>query len=187
MIIKYIRTLCVAMGAMAVASCIPFNINGSGYQALTPEEKRKVVVCQDDIGNLRNDGRVYQITIEQLQKYLDSAGSVLVYEYLFYCKSEYCVNPATVEQDCRKKGIKFLLITENYGGISNMPPLETPVLAVNPVPYNKKMNKACTSIFFNQLPATTYKTRGYGRYYIFENGRYTGCFNDYQVALAIAK
>ena len=182
---KILQAVLMTYGVWAIMACSTWN--SSGYEALSTLERNKVVECQDGIGNLHNDGHVYLITTGQLQEYLDTAGRVVIYEYLFYCKSEHCVNPLTVEQDCKNQGARFLLMIENYEGIIGLPPLKSPILAVNPAPFGKKISQTCTPQFFNRLTSTTYKTRGYGRYYLFDNGKFKGCFNNYKDALSTDK
>ena len=172
-------------GVLTTMSCSTWN--SSGYENLSTLERSRVVECQDGIGNLHNDGQVYLVTTEQLQEYLDTVGRVVIYEYLFYCKSEHCVNPLAVEQDCKNQGTRLLLMMDNYEGIIGLPPLKSPILAANPAPFGKKISQACTPQFFNQLTSTTYKTRGYGRYYLFDNGKFKGCFSDYKDALSTGK
>ena len=47
----------------------------------------------------------------------------------------------------------------------------------------KKIGKDCSKVFFDKLTGTTWKTRGYGRYYYYVNGEYKGCYDDYSDAL----
>ncbi len=176
------QTVLMTFCVLVIMSCSTWN--SSGYEMLPTLERNKIVECQDGIGNLYNDGQVYLVTTEQLQEYLDTAGRVVIYEYLFYCKSEHCINPLAVEQDCKSQGARLLLMMENYKGIIGLPALDSPVLAANPAPFGKTIAKTCTPQFFNQLTSTTYKTRGYGRYYLFDNGKFKGCFNDYKDALS---
>ena len=169
------------LAVFSLFSCI--TINSSGFSALLPEYKEKVVPCQDAIEKLPNDGHIYLVTQEQLQQFLDKTDKVLVYEYLSYCTSTHCVNPIILEQACKKRGVLFCVIAECYDGVFSLPQMDLPIMAINPEPFRKKITKSCSREFFNKLTNSTWDTRGYGRYYLFEKGKYKGCFNDYTEAL----
>ena len=53
--------------------------------------------------------------------------------------------------------------------------MDSPLLIVDANNYNKK--KYCEQ-FFNELTNTTYKTRGYGRFYYFKKGKFIKCIDD---------
>lgn len=165
------------LAALSLASCI--TINSSGYTSLSADQKARVVPCQDALEKLPNDGHIYLVTVEQLQQFLNNNDSVLIYEYLASCTSGHCVNPVMVEQDCNNHGVLFCIITESYDGIFALPKMEMPILAIDPKPFGKKITKECNKVFFNALTNSTWETRGYGRYYLFEKGKYVGCYNNY--------
>ncbi len=179
----------VALFAMTMFTALSLNscriiIDNTGFLYLQEEEKKKVVPCRDAIENLPNDGRIYLVTKEQLQQYLDSRDKVLIYEYRFFCRSEHCVNPAIVEKACKERNIDFCLMAVSYGSILfNLPEMRMPILSINPEPYGKSIYKECSEKFFNELTNTTFKTRGYGCYFLFEKGEYKGCFDEFMDAL----
>jgi len=175
------RLLIIIIGTLLFASCVIFP--GTRYKYLTEEEKQRVVLCNAPIGSLTNDGKVWLVSVEQMQEFLKASGKVLVYEYASFCESDCCVSPAAVESDCTKAGIRFCLVAVSYDGIFNIPVQTTPILAIEPTALGKKIGKDCSKAFFNKLTGTTWKTRGYGRYYLFAGGTFRGCYDNYQDAL----
>ena len=173
-----LQLLVAIMVSLFFASCI-----GTGNKYLTEGEKQRVVLCNEPIGSLTNDGKVWLVSIEQMQEFLKASGKVLVYEYASFCKSDHCLSPTVVEDDCTKAGIRFCLVAESYEGIFNIPVRTTPILAIEPTALGKKIGRDCSKAFFDRLTGTTWKTRGYGRYYLFAEGTFRGCYNDYQDAL----
>lgn len=156
-----------------LSSCII--INDDGYRFLSDEEKTHVKVLDKSINDLANDGNIYRIDISQMQDFLNSHEKVIVYEYLSYCKSDHCLSPAAIEDMCIKAGITPCLVLQSYSGAFMLPKMKTPVLVVDKENYKKK--EYCKQ-FFDDLTNTTYKTRGYGRYYYFRNGQYIKCIDN---------
>ena len=176
------RKLLIIMGIVSLTSCV-ITFPGTRYKHLTEDQKKRVVLCKAPIDSLTNDGKVYLVTIEQMQKFLNSKNRVLIYEYASFCQSEHCVNPAVIENECAKVGVKFCIVSVSYEDIFNIPVLNTPILAIEPTILGKKIGKDCSKVFFDKLTGTTWKTRGYGRYYYYVNGEYKGCYDDYSDAL----
>ena len=118
-----------------------------------------------------------------MQKFLNSKNRVLIYEYASYCQSEYCVNPAVIENECTKAGVQFCIVSVSYEDVFNISVQNTPILAIEPTILGKKIGKDCSKVFFDKLTGTTWKTRGYGRYYSYIKGKFKGCYDDYSDAL----
>jgi hypothetical protein len=71
--------------------------------------------------------------------------------------------PESRTEEAIISGVRFCLVSVSYLG--------------------RKINKDCSKVFFDRLTGTTWKTRGYGRYYYFIKGEFKGCFDKYVDAL----
>ena len=176
------KAILIIMGLLSLTSCI-ITFPGTRYKHLTEDQKKKVVVCNAPIDSLTNDGNVYMVTIDQIQKFLKTNNRVLIYEYASFCQSDNCLNPAVVENECIKEGIRFCIVSVSYEDIFNISVQNTPILAIEPTALGKKIGKDCSKVFFDKLTGTTWKTRGYGRYYYYVNGEFKGCYDNYSDAL----
>jgi len=170
------------LGLFAITSCVVI-FPSTRYENLTEDQKNRVVVCHSPIDSLTNDGNVYLVTIHQLQEFLESQDKVLIYEYASFCQSENSVDPSIVERACTKAGVRFCLVSVSYEGIFSTSVQNTPILAIEPTILGRKINKDCSKVFFDTLTGTTWKTRGYGRYYYYIHGDFKGCFDTYSDAL----
>ena len=177
-----IKLIVLITGTLLFASCVVFP--GTRYKYLTEEEKQRVVLADAPVSSLTKDGKVWLVTVEQIQEFLKASGKVLVYEYASFCESDCCISPVAVESDCTNAGIRFCLVAVSYDGIFNIPVRTTPILAIEPTTLGKKIWKDCSKAFFDRLTGTTWKTRGYGRYYLFAGGTFRGCYDNHQDALA---
>lgn len=171
---KNLKKLFLLIAIPFLTSCAIY-INDDGYRFLSDEEKAHIMVLDKSINDITNDGNIYRINISQMQDFLNSHEKVLVYEYLLYCKSDHCVLPSAIEDKCITAGITPCFVLQSYYGAFTIPQMKSPLLIVNKENYDKK--KYCEQ-FFNELTNTTYKTRGYGRYYYFKNGEYKKCIDD---------
>lgn len=171
---KYFKQFFLLIVISLFTSCAIY-INDDGYRFLNNDEKTHVKNLDKSINDLANDGNIYKINISQMQDFLDSHEKVIVYEYLLYCKSDHCILPTAVEDKCSKAGITPCFVLESYTGAFSIPKMESPLLIVDADNYNKK--KYCKQ-FFNELTNTTYKTRGYGRFYYFKKGKFIKCIDD---------
>ena len=176
------RKVLIIIVILSLTSCV-ITFPGTRYKHLTEDQKKKVVVCNSPIDSLANDGKVYLVTIEQMQEFLKSKSRVLIYEYASFCLSDHCVNPAVIEKECIRAGVQFCMVSVSYEDVFNIPVRNTPILAIEPTTLGKKIGKDCSKVFFDKLTGTTCKTRGYGRYYYYLNGEFKGCYDDYSDAL----
>jgi hypothetical protein len=176
------RKILIIMGILSLTSCV-VTFPGTRYKHLTEDQKKRVVVCNAPIDSLTNDGNVYLVTIEQMQKFLKSKDRVLIYEYASFCQSDYCLNPAAIENECTKAGVQCCIVSVSYEDVFNISVRNTPILAIEPTTLGKKIGKDCSKVFFDKLTGTTWKTRGYGRYYYYIKGEFKGCYDNYADAL----
>lgn len=168
------RSLFFCCFAYILASCGIY-INDDGYRFLSDKEKSHVKTLSRSINEIENDGNVYKINISQMQDFLNSHDKVIIYEYLSYCSSDHCILPSAIEEKCTDYGITTCIVLESYANAFAIPKMQSPLLIVDKSNYQKK--RYCTQ-FFNELTGTTFKTRGYGRYYYFKNGKYVKCIDD---------
>ena len=96
------RKILIIMGILSLTSCV-ITFPGTRYKHLTEDQKKRVVVCNAPVDSLANDGKVYLVTIEQMQKFLKAQNRVLIYEYASFCQSDHCVNPAVIENTIYKR------------------------------------------------------------------------------------
>lgn len=157
-----------------LASCGIY-INDDGYKFLSYNEKSHVMPLSGSINEIKNDGNIYKINVAQMQDFLRSHDKVIIYEYLSFCTSDHCLLPSAIEEKCTKYGITMCIVLESYANAFEIPKMQSPLLIVDKDNYTKK--RYCTQ-FFNELTGTTYKTRGYGRYYFFKYGKYVKCIDD---------
>ena len=176
------RKILIIYGILSLTSCV-ITFPGTRYKHLSEDQKKRVIACNTPIDSLTNDGNVYLVTINQMQKFLESQYKVLIYEYASFCQSDYCVNPAVVENECTRAGIQFCIVSVSYEDVFNISVQNTPILAIEPTSLGKKIGKDCGKVFFDKLTGTTWKTRGYGRYYYYIDGEFKGCYDNYSDAL----
>ena len=113
------RKILIIMGILSLTSCV-ITFPGTRYKHLTEDKKKRVVVCNAPIDSLVNDGKVYLVTIEQMQKFLKSQNRVLIYEYASFCQSDHCVNPAVIENECTKAGVQCCIVSVSYEDVFNI-------------------------------------------------------------------
>lgn len=167
----------VMLTTMTFTSCV-IAINDAGYRFLPSEQKQRVVKCDRPIDSLRYDGKVYQVDAAMVRKYVESRGDVIVYDYLPFCSSEYCINPKAAEQICREHGYTLCLVLGSYNNMSIVPELGVPVLAIDTEAYGTNNYKRLGRKFGDELTGTEYKTRGYGSFHRFSHGRYVKTYDD---------
>ena len=132
------RKILIIIGISTLTSCV-ITYPGRRYKHLTEDQKKRVVVCSAPIDSLTNDGKVYLVTIEQMQEFLKSKNRVLIYEYASFCQSDYCVNPAVIENECTKAGVRYCIVSVSYEDIFNISVQNTPILAIEPTILGKEI------------------------------------------------
>lgn len=165
------------------ASCVSVSGLYTGYETLTEEQKKKVIVAGSDISNLRNDGNVYRITVDKLKKYLKTGGKVVVYDYKPKCLSKECVSPVLVENFCKQNNVYLCLVTADLDGIFEVPRLSCPILFMDNEPYKTQIQYKYERLFLENLTEANYQERGYGRFLCFDGGQYIGTFDKYKDAV----
>lgn len=157
-------------------------INGNGYRWLKPEERERVMVCNQPIDSLHCDGNVYQINVQQMRDYLSRHENVIVYEYASYCSNEDCISPNLAEKVCEKYGFDFCLLAESYDNILFIKDIKAPVLTINHELYGTYKTRKLKRLFFDELTGTTEKERGWNRFYRFQNGKYVCTYGSLKEA-----
>ena len=165
-----LRVLSLFSVVMSLSACV--SVNSSGYESLTAVQKDNVVKCTVPIGDLDNDGKVYQITVAQLKGFLSKQDSVIVYEYLPFCDSKNCVSPALAEEVCANKGYAFCLVASTYDGLLGNHALRHPILVIDFTPYHTNNYKKYGRAFYDELTGKSFAERGVGRFHLFIKGTY---------------
>ena len=156
--------------AVGISSCF-IQINTSGYEALSAEDKAKVRLCAVPVDSLRADGNIYQITARQLEKYLERHADVIVYEYRSFCTGPDCVSPVVAEQVCRERGYVFCLVAVTYDYLVNSEGVTCPRLVINMDAYGTDNYKKYSRSFFNELIGQPSEDVA-GAFHYFHDGRY---------------
>lgn len=159
---------------LCLSSCGMISINDSGYKRLSAADKARVVRAEGAIDSLGDDGKIYQVDVAQMKDYIGRHDKVVVYEYASFCSSAYCVSPKAVEDMCKKHGYSFCLILSTYEYLERIPQMGVPLLAIWQQPYGTDNCRKYCLRFFDELTGVPEKTRGYGRFYRFDKGRFTG-------------
>lgn len=160
------------------SSCSVVGFN-SGYQHLTTEQKNRVVNFDGNWNDLRNDGRVYRVTVPQMKALLEKEQDVVVYEFTSFCKSKSCVHPAIFERYCKDKGYYPVIISVIYDRIWDIQGITTPLLSIDTTPYNTNIRSKYQKYFFYELTGVSDKERDYHSFHHFHKGKYIKSYNEY--------
>ena len=167
---KIIHSFLFLFVGVLITSCI--EINGSGYSDLTESEKQHVKKCTSDLGALQNDGNLYQVTAEQVKKYIQKEHAVLVYEYLPFCSGESGRSPKEVKASCDENELKCLVVSSVYDGIFPIPKTNTfPMLVIDHQMFGTDNYQEYSDKFYQQLMGGDNQSRE-GIYHLFSNGKY---------------
>lgn len=87
------------------------------YKKLTDSDKTKVVFLDTNLTNineLKNDGKIYAITGQQLLKSIEEMENVMVYKWKPYCSSEFCYPLTFIQNYCDSNGLILFVIVDHY-------------------------------------------------------------------------
>lgn len=167
---KTLHPILLLLTGLLFTSCV---INGSGYSELTESEKQHVKKCTCDLGALRNDGNLYQVTVEQMKVYIQKERNVLVYEFLPFCSGESGRSPMEVQGYSEEKGLKCLVVASVYDGIFPIPATYTfPMLVIDHQAFGTDNYQEYGDQFYRQLTGTDDPSRKDGTFHLFRNGKY---------------
>lgn len=148
----------------------------SGYNHLTAEQKSRVVDFDGKAARLHADGRVYRVTVPQLQDVISKEKDVIVYEFIPFCRSENCVSPAFFEEYCQKKGYRYAIVSVMYDQLMDYHNLSQPLMVIDTRAYRTKLRTRYQRLFFDELTGTTQEARNYHSFHRFHQGKYVGTY-----------
>lgn len=177
--IKMILSSLFTAAALSVflTSCGLIEINGSGYRSLGQAEKARVKVCDQPIDSLKDDGNVYQVTAGQVKDYLKCHDDVIIYKWLSFCRSVYCVSPAHAKKVCEERGYTFCLVACDYEYIDRIFGSGIPALAIDINAYGTDNYKKYTKYFFRELVGADFDETS-GLFHRFHKGRYVESYDS---------
>lgn len=155
---------------VVMTSCI--EVNGSGYNSLTEQEKLHVKSCKMAIENIRSDGNLYKIRIEQIRHFINKRQNVLVYEYLPFCSGESGRSPEEVQQICKKLHWECIVISSVYDGIFPLKKYNFPIFVIDNEPFHTNNYQVYSNEFYRTLTKSNDKSRRLGVFHYFRNGQY---------------
>lgn len=156
----------------SLTACISVKGLYSGYNKLSPDEKKLTVDYTGKVEELGASDSIYRISARQLREYIQYHENVIVYEYLPYCSAEDCVNPLELERYCKDRNYKLCIVTSVYDGIFGLKGLSVPVLAINNDYYGTNLQIKYTRRFYDELTGTDFRKRGDGRFHYFQKGKF---------------
>jgi hypothetical protein len=150
----------------------------SGYNKMDVAAKSNVVFVTDgmDIGQLKNDQKIYAITANHLLKCLEKNDTSIVYFWSPNCHGQSCVLLKLAQNLCDSKNHKLYVITEYYDMPKISPQNVTtfPILSINHKYYGTDhCNKYC-KLFTKELirNKSLSKEESYQRFYVFVNDKF---------------
>lgn len=159
------------------ASCI--EVNTSGYSDLTESERLHVMPCKKNLAALENDGFLYQVTVKQVQTFIQGIPRILIYEYLPFCPGENGRAPMEVKRFCDSNGLNFLVISTVYDGIFPMPSTNTfPLFVIDHRKYKTDNYQDYGEAFYSQLTGCNDELRQRASYHLFCYGKYVRSFTS---------
>ena len=162
--------LLTVLGLGLLATCI--QINGSGYDSLSPENKAHVKVCDRPMSEISYDGNVYQVTVDQVKELTEHVPELLVYEYLPFCNAPSCVPPSQVLKFCKRKGLSLCVISDVYDGLFDLQQKIIPIFVINHTVYGTDDYQEYSRHFYDELTGIPLAEREYHTYHYFKNGQY---------------
>lgn len=152
----------------------------SGYTHLSKKEQEKVINYTGKIDNISNYSNVYTVTVGQVKEYISTHKKVVVYNYTPFCKSSFCVAPASFVELCKNKGIDVLIISNLYDDVFMCINKNFPILMINTKEYKTKWRGKYTEAFYFSLIGHTQKEINYASYHYFKDGTYVKSFKDFK-------
>lgn len=165
------RIVVLLLLGTVLSSCI--EINGSGYSILSDEDKKHVIICNQPLDSLTNNGNLYAINTKQVKEYLQNKHRVIVYEYLPFCSGESGTNPQTIYEICKQKAMDLLVVSSVYDGILPISQnIEFPIFVIDFNPYHTDNYQKYSEEFYKCLTNDDSEDRKYSSYHLFEEGKY---------------
>ena len=146
--------------------------NGSGYDTLSDENKAHVKVCDVPMSQIRYDGNVYQVKVEQVREYMKDIPHLIVYEYLPFCNAPSCVPPTHVLKFCKRKGVSLCVISDVYDGLFDLQQKVLPIFVINHNVYGTDKYQDYSRQFYDELTGISAEEREFHSYHYFKHGHY---------------
>lgn len=148
------------------------------FDDLSEEERHSVVWTNrdDTLKNIKNDGRIYAITGNQLSDMLSDYPQALVYEWSPTCKSDKCVSLNYIQHFCDENSVELFVVVDSFqGAFTQITELtQHPLFVRNSLIYGSKRSKVlCERFYIDLLGNDIYekhKDELRQRYLYFENG-----------------
>lgn len=173
---KYIRLTVFFVFGIVMTSCV--EVNGSGYDSLTEQEKEHVKPCRTDIENITPDGNLYKIKVEQVSNFIRKKQNVLVYEYLPFCNGESGRCPIEVKQVCKKLHLECIVISSVYDGIFPLSKYNFPIFVIDNEPFKTNNYQVYSNEFYKTLTNCNDKSRRSASFHYFKYGQYVRSYTS---------
>jgi len=167
---KLIRLTLFLIFGIVITSCV--EVNGSGYDSLTEQEKQYVKPCKVAIEQIKQDGNLYKVKVGQVRDFINKKQNVLVYEYLPFCSGESGRSPAEVKQICRDLHLECIVISSVYDGLFPLDKYKFPVFVIDNVSYGTDNYQVYSNEFYKALTHSDGKKRKLGSFHYFRDGKY---------------
>lgn len=154
------------------------NVNGTGYDTLTDNEKEHVKTCDRNISEIRNDGNVYKVMVAQVRNYIQQEKDIIIYEYVPFCDGESGTSPSRVAEVCNQRQVKLMVVSTVYDDLFPVKDYTFPVFVIDNGPYHTENYQKYAEQFFHELTGSDEDNRAYGFFHYFHNGNYVRSFSS---------
>jgi hypothetical protein len=150
----------------------------SGYNKLNDEDKKNIVFLEEDkkIPDIDIQNKVYAISAEQLQDFINHYDSCVIYFWSANCMSSYCISPVACQKFCDDNNYQFIVIAEYYTFPDMyyiMPLIRNPLFTINTKYYKTDYCNHYKRRFKKKLlKDENYIISKGNRYWIYINGKF---------------